>query len=343
LERKIIAIAAAGQDPSNFGGTDYMALLSAEHAGGQLGDSTLLNDDIFGIIAIDAAHDTSLLPEAQDALDYLLAHQGTDGGFSYTTDCSVWCGEDSSDTAAALIAMYAASDLGLTPSNLDAPKSQALAYLLTTQQSDGGFGADTSSSSDGSSTAWVLMALNTVGSSVDKSASSARTWLLNDQNTDGGFAYGAYGITNSDTYTTAGAVLALLGTTWLLNPAPTPITTVRPPQPPSSPVGSGGGSGGSSAKTVASSTSSGGDSAQTTGTASSQTAAATPAKSDSSKADNDGSGQVKGSSTSDAAKPDKKNANKAGHKAAAYGAALLILVAFIWFMLESRKDHGVKQ
>jgi hypothetical protein len=350
IEREIIAIAAAGQDPSDFGEIDYMALLSAKHKGGQIGDnvpSVLLNDDMFGIIAIDATHDTGLLPEAQNALDYLLAHQGADGGFSNTTDCSVWCGEDSNDTAAALIALYAASDLGLSPSdttiNLDLRKGEALNYLLTTRQTDGGFSSDPSSPSDGSSTAWALMALNLVGSSVETSAASARNWLMNDQNADGGFSFGAYGITNSDTYTTSSAVLALLGTTWLLNPAPTPIV-VQAPQPPSS-----GGSGGTSTQTGASGSGSDTNDNRTAGTTSGSgtavTQTASDAGTDGSKTDktrNDKSDQVKGASITTPTKSGDKKTDKAGNRSALYGAAALILVALIWFMLESRKGQGVK-
>jgi hypothetical protein len=219
VERKIIAIAAAGQDATNFGGFNYDAQLESQHIAGQIGDPTLLNDDIFGIIAIDAAHATALQSEAQDSLNYLLAHQGADGGFSYTTDSCAWCGSDNNDTAAALVAMYAAGHLGLVATNLDTARSNALAYLLGTQQTDGGFAYDAFSPSDGSSTAWSLMALNTIGEPVSAQAQLARSWLLQNQNPDGGFSYGAYGTTDSDTYTTANAVIALLGSTWLLRPA----------------------------------------------------------------------------------------------------------------------------
>jgi hypothetical protein len=218
LERNIIAIAAAGQDPTNFGDVNYEALLESQHVDGQIGDPTLLNDDMFGIIAIDAAHATALQAEAQGALNYLLANQDADGGFSYTTTPGT--GSDNNDTAAAIIAMYAAQDLGLTASNLAAAQNSALTYLLGTQQTDGGFAYDNFSPSDGDSTAWSLMALNTIGNSVAAQAEQARDWLLQDQNADGGFSYDAYGVTNSDTYTTANAVIALLGSTWLLRPAP---------------------------------------------------------------------------------------------------------------------------
>jgi hypothetical protein len=220
VERKIIAIASTGQSSTNFGGVDYDATLATYHVDKQIGDPTLLNDDIFGVIAADATGNPSLHNAAQDALDYFLAHQSADGGFSYTTDTCPWCGSDSNDTAAAIIALHAAEHLQLTNVGLVSGKADALVYLLSTQQPDGGFGYDIYSPSDGSSTAWSLMALNIIGDPVRVQALAARNWLLANQNSDGGFTFGAYGVTASDTYTTAHAVIALLGTTWLLQPTP---------------------------------------------------------------------------------------------------------------------------
>ena len=232
IERRIIAVNAIGQDSTNFGGIDYNAKLKSFYNANQIGDPTLLNDDIFGIIAVAASRDSSLEPMAQDSVAFLLSHQLADGGFSYTTNtCDFYCGSDSNDTAAAIIAIDAAASLPLANPGLTAAKDKALAYLLTTQQTDGGFGYDAFSASDGSSTSWGLMALNVTGSSSDTPKLAARNWLLTNQNTDGGFAYGLYGMTSSDASTTAPAILALLGTTWLLNPAPIQVAPPTPPIP----------------------------------------------------------------------------------------------------------------
>jgi len=220
VERKIMAIAASGENSQAFGVTDYLALLAAAHTGGQVGDPTLLNDDIFAVIASDAVGGTELTSLAQDALSYVLAHQAADGGFSYTTASCDFCGSDSNDTAAAIIAMEAAAHLGISQPGLEVARGKAFDYLLTTQQADGGFGYDAVSPSDGSSTAWVLMAFNALGDIAGTPATAARAWLLANQNPDGGFSFGAYGLTVSDTYTTSHAVVALLGTTWLLRPQP---------------------------------------------------------------------------------------------------------------------------
>jgi hypothetical protein len=232
VEKRILAIAAAGEDTTGFGGVDYNALLAGYHNTAQIGDPILLNDDIFGLLAIAATNDEDLEEMAQDALDYLIAHQGADGGFSYTTDTCAFCGTDSNDTAAAIIALQAAEAMGLTSDGLADAQAKALAFLLTTHQTDGGFSYDALSPSDGSSTSWSLMALNSLGASAEAEAGAARDWLLADQNADGGFSFGAFGTVTSDTYTTAHSVIALLGTTWLLEPEPMTEPEEDTPTPP---------------------------------------------------------------------------------------------------------------
>lgn len=238
VARKVLAIASTGGDSASFGGTNYNTALASYFNNGQFDVETLLNDDMFAIMAISKAGDPALYALAQDSLDFLLANQGADGGFSYTTEvCDFFCGTDSNDTAAAIIAMKAAAAMGLTHDDLETAQADALAYLLSTQQPDGGFAYDAFAGvSDGSSTAWSLMALNAVGPSVEAQAAAARDWLLANQNDDGGFSYGAFGITNSDTFTTAHAVIALLGTTWLLDPAPLQIPEPAEEKPTPVPV-----------------------------------------------------------------------------------------------------------
>jgi hypothetical protein len=330
VEKRILAIAAADEDTADFGGVNYNELFATYHNNDQIGDPILLNDDIFGIIAAAAADDVALEDMAQDALDYLIAHQGVDGGFSYTTDTCAYCGADSNDTAAAIIALEAAESLGLSNPGLDEAKSKAITYLMTTKQADGGFAYDTFSPSDGSSTAWVLMALNALGDDVATEASAARDWLLANQNSDGGFSYGAFGYTDSDAYTTAHAVVALLGSTWLLQPAPleqpeTPPATATP-TPTSSPT-----------PTI-------------TVTSVVQTAAtpAAPVK----EADDTTEPEVLSSETTEPSKPAptaQKEATPAKteqaekkSKGVYYGSVFLILVAIVWFVLQSKSKQGKK-
>jgi hypothetical protein len=167
---------------------------------------------------------------AQDALNYFLSHQGSDGGFSYAVagGCA-WCdgSSDSNDTAAAIIALFAAGKMNLSNINIVGGRDNAVIYLLTTQQSDGGFSYDSISGygSDAGSTAWALMALNMVGDPVRVQALAARSWLLSNQGADGGF----HSYTTSQT--TSDAIVALLGTTWLLQPSPLHVSSPAPSSP----------------------------------------------------------------------------------------------------------------
>ncbi len=232
IERKLLALTALKADT-----TTLKATLVAKYDGTQLGDAAYLNDDIFGILAIAATNDSSLYSIAQSSLNYVIAHQDpATGGFSSCADITQqYCGVDSNDTASAIVALQVASTIGLTNTALQPSLALAEKYLISSEQSDGGFAAyDTNGSpSDGDSTAWAAIAFNTIGDTTH--ADSAKAWMLANQNTDGGFGYVAYHTPGSDTYTTPNAVLALLGTNWLLSPAPisrpAPVVQTPPPAP----------------------------------------------------------------------------------------------------------------
>lgn len=219
IERQLLALSALHADT-----TTLKATLLTQFDGAQFGDKALLNDDIFGIIAVAATKDVSLYGAAQYSLDYLIAHQdSTTGGFSYCADTTQpYCGVDGNDTAAAIVALQAAAALGLTNTTLQASLKSAVTYLLSTQQADGGFGYDTNnwSTSDSASTGWALMALNSLSDNTiaDKVTATSK-WLISAQDpSTGSYGYEWNGY-NPDTKTTADATLALVGTNWLLDPA----------------------------------------------------------------------------------------------------------------------------
>ena len=244
LEKRVLAINAMGEDSSNYEGVNYNSMLAELENNGQFGEETLLNDDFFGILAAESTDDSSLIPLTGGSLSHVLAYQKDDGGFSYTTveetcypDWGCFANtSNSNDTAAAIMAMYAAERMGITHILLDTSRDQAIVYLLSTQNEDGGFGYDIYSVSDGSSTAWSLMALNMIGASVQAEAEAARDWLLGVQNPDGGFRFNEvcdYDLNpwctlNSDTSTTSHAIPALLGSSWTLNPDPLSIDVITP-------------------------------------------------------------------------------------------------------------------
>ncbi len=240
-ERRILAIVAIGGDPTNFGGVNYVQRLETFSNNNQIGLTTQLNDDVFGLLALITSGSTASMQIKQDTLSFIISHQNTDGGFSWSTDPSSNT-SDSNDTAAAIQALQAAKNSGLANSNLDTSITRAKNYLLTLQQSNGGFRYDASSFStdpDGASTAWSLMALNTLGIATSPEAIHARTWLIAQQEGDGGFHWmNGYG---SDTSTTSHALIAISGNSWIfhpptLTPTPTVSQTTISPTPSPSPI-----------------------------------------------------------------------------------------------------------
>ena len=201
---------AIGENPSNFGGKNYISALQNQVTGGQIGDTTLLNDDIFGLLALVATG--PLFDKNTKAIerDFLLAHQNSDGGFSW----AVGGASDSNDTAAAIQALEAVRDNKLSSAKVGLALIKARRYLLNTQNNDGGFGYDAASDSDGSSTAWAVMALNSMGLTNNSKTKNAKNYLVANQMPDGGYPWQtAFG---SDTYTSSHALAALNGKSWLL-------------------------------------------------------------------------------------------------------------------------------
>jgi len=245
LEAPILALAAAGESPYTYPENDLVAALKSFYAGGQIGDPALLNDDIFGILALVSAGVSEEDPVVAGAKEFVLTRQNTDGGWPYAAGGT----SDTNTTAAAIMALVASGD-----AQGSEPIQNALAYLRVAQNTDGGFPYDPQSSwgtaSDASSDAWVLMALT--AASVDQSSfaasSTTKEHLLSLQiaTTTPPTGYFEYqqgsGEDPFTPVTTAYAVLALLGKTL-------PVAKVAPPPPtpepePSAPVSSGGGGGG---------------------------------------------------------------------------------------------------
>lgn len=228
-ERKIITIVSLNQDPTDFAGHNYLSSLESLALNGQLGDETLLNDDIFGLLALLSASSTNN-ELIESVLDFLITHQDPSGGFSWTTNTCDWCSPDSNDTAAAIQALHLAKTSGFTHPQLEDSLSQAQTYLLESQTESGGFAYDPNTSTpDGASTSWALMALNMLGLSDSSQALKAKDWLLSQQQADGGFPWSAeYG---SDPATTSHALIALNSAWWTKqspDPSQTPTPTLTP-------------------------------------------------------------------------------------------------------------------
>ncbi len=212
LEAPILAITSLNKDPRNFGSVDYVAKLKTFYTSGQIGDVTILNDDIFGILALISSGESASDSVITDSKNFILDHQNTDGGWGFTPSSS----SDSNTTASAIVALVAT---GMTQSNLQI--SNALNYLKISQNLDGGFTYDPLSSygtdSDSSSTSWVLWALNALSinpSTWNKGDYTPVTYLESNQSPTGFFRYQSESTEDSfSAVTTAYAVIALSGKT----------------------------------------------------------------------------------------------------------------------------------
>ncbi len=233
-EIRILAIAAIGEKPNNFGGVNYVENLESFYNNSQIGEIYLLNDDIFGLLALIASGDTVNPQIKQDLVEFIVTHQAENGGFSWSPDTTCqFCDPSADMTAAALQALEEARGNGLVNSGLDNAIAKAKDYLLLNQNLDGGFGYF--GTSDADTTSWVLSGLNSSDLKSSQEATDAKNWLILNQLTDGSFLTWS----GSDTTTTSYALIALSGNSWILqifSPSesdPTQSPTSLPTQNPS--------------------------------------------------------------------------------------------------------------
>lgn len=153
----ILAITAINQNPRIFGGSDYVAKLESFWDGAQLGDKSLLNDDIFGLLALTSAGENSSNPIVAGIKNFIISEQNPDGGWSWSPSG----GSDSNMTSAGIMAL-----IGTGISASDAAIRGASEFLKTTQNQDGGFSYDASESeraSDAASDSWAISAIYAMG------------------------------------------------------------------------------------------------------------------------------------------------------------------------------------
>lgn len=239
VENRILAIVAIGEDPTSFGGVNYVEKLESFYNNNQLGDTCALNDDIFGLLALIASGPSVNTQIKQDTLDFLISKQdAADNGFSFSAPGCNYYSTSADITAAAVQALAYAKITGLTNTGLDLSITKAGSYLFANQNSDGGFGYYGYSDTD--TTGWVLISFNALGYKDTPQAIKAKEWLISQQSTtDGGFLafdYGANAYVSNST-TTAHAVIALSGKSWILkifSPVATPSPSLSPTISPTS-------------------------------------------------------------------------------------------------------------
>ncbi|MBU1120913.1 terpene cyclase/mutase family protein, partial [Candidatus Micrarchaeota archaeon] len=207
FERQIIAIVAAGEDPTNFNELDYVAKLKSMHDGTLMGDASYINDDVWGVIALIAAGEPSSSTEIQGMLSFIESNQGADNGWS-------WAVGQSSDADSAADAVMALIAGGKDPSSTNI--QNAMDYLKTQQDSNNaGFmswGTANPDSTSHSIDAVVSVGGNPTDVAWQENGTNPLEYLLDWQQADGGFSnpYADPPLTSSE-WTTANALNALLG------------------------------------------------------------------------------------------------------------------------------------
>jgi hypothetical protein len=222
--RMLLAIAAADQDPTDFGGVDFVALLEAEHVSNQIGNALYLNDDFWGVMGLIAAgQDPATSTIIQDGVAFILDNQndiadGGDGGWGSAPEAA----SDVDDTAAAIMALIAAGESPSLPAIAD-----GLAYIKSTQMEGGGFPffGETNSASD----SWGIDGIVAAGENpTDEDWESEQNKnpvddLLSLQNPDGSFDLSQTTEANQKLWTSY-AIPALLG-------VPYPVAVLEPQEP----------------------------------------------------------------------------------------------------------------
>ncbi|MBA7593720.1 hypothetical protein ES703_00651 [subsurface metagenome] len=214
-ERMILAIAAADEDPTAFGGVDFVALLEAAYDGTQIGDASLLNDDFWGVMALISAGESQSSQNIVNTVAFIKSNQNGDGGWSW----GVGQDSDADDTAAAIMALIAAGE----PQGATAIQN-ALAYIKSTQMENGGF--ESWGATNSATDSWAIDAIVAAGQDpTDESWESGDNNnpvddLLTFQNPDGSFNWQSDTPSNK-ALMTAYAIAALLG-------QPYPVKVLEP-------------------------------------------------------------------------------------------------------------------
>ncbi len=204
--RMILAATAADQDPANFGGLDLVSLLEAEYDGTQIGSTTALNDDAWGIMALIAAGKSTTDTIVVNSAVYITSNQNTDGGWGW----AVGQASDADSTASPIMALIAAGE----------PQSSvviqnALTFIKTQQMPSGGF--DSWGSTNADTDAWVISALAAAGEDPTGTAWTTTSGnnpvddLVSFQIADGSYEWQASNPGVTPMKTTAVSVVALAG------------------------------------------------------------------------------------------------------------------------------------
>ncbi|HEX2507413.1 MAG TPA: prenyltransferase/squalene oxidase repeat-containing protein [Miltoncostaeaceae bacterium] len=161
IELAAVAAAASGLDPRSAGGRNAVrTVIAAQRADGSIGDSPATT--AWGILALRAGGLDRGARAVRRARAALVRQQNRDGGWSFGPES---LGSGPNTTATAIQALWAAGARPEGASALDRGSAldRARGYLLRAQNRDGGFPPVVGERTQALTTAWVTVALHTIG------------------------------------------------------------------------------------------------------------------------------------------------------------------------------------
>ena len=170
-ERHAMALLSLGQNPYSFNGVNYIGAITNSFDGTQFGDANLINDDIFALILLKNSGYTTNDDIIVKDIAYIISKQETNGSWENSVDL----------TASTIQALKSFESITGVENSL----SKATNYLTNSQNNDGGWGNDTSSSSNVSSTSWAMQAMSALGTSSIKNNKTGLDYLGEQQMADG--------------------------------------------------------------------------------------------------------------------------------------------------------------
>jgi len=215
VARMILAVVAAGESPTDFGGIDFVDALKTLYDDGQIGDASLLNDDFWGIMALVSTGESASSEIIANSVGFIKNNQNDDGGWSWAINQS----SDVDDTACAVMALIAAGE-----SSGSNAITNSLNYIKSQQADNGGFlswGATNPSTDSWAIDAIVAAGQQPTSSYWTKNNNTPIDDLLGFQNLDGSFPDWQG---NPSPWITAYAIPALLG-------KPYPVEVLQPQEP----------------------------------------------------------------------------------------------------------------
>lgn len=167
-ERRAMSLMAININPYNGSNINYVEKIISQFDGTQIGDSSIVNDDVFAVIVLtDSGYgeDDEVIKKVGD---FILSKQEINGSFASSVDM----------TGAGLQAL---SRLGSRDEVVRA-KNKAKEFLLQAQRDDGGFG-------DAFASSWVTQGLYAIGElpqNIFKGGRNVNDYFASLQGSDGG-------------------------------------------------------------------------------------------------------------------------------------------------------------